>query len=101
MHPDGSRDAGAMPAAAAGIIGDILAKLSETDPVALLADDAEVSPKDAAAVLGISRPFVRRRMDAGVLAFRRVGAHRRRRPSDVLELKRREVPMRADAIHEK
>ena len=95
VHPDGTREAVAMPAAAAGIIGDILAKLSDADQVALLADDAEVSPEDAAAILGISRPLVRRRMDAGVLPFRRVGAHRRLRPSDVLELKRREAPVRA------
>jgi excisionase family DNA binding protein len=95
VHPDGTREAVAMPPVAAGIIGDILARLSETDQVALLADDAEVSPEDASAILGISRPLVRRRMDAGVLPFRRVGAHRRVRLSDVLELKRREAPMRA------
>jgi excisionase family DNA binding protein len=95
VHPDGTRDAVAMPPAAAGIIGDILAKLSEADQVALLTDDAEISPEDAAAILGISRPLVRRRMDAGVLPFRRVGAHRRVRLSDVLDLKRREAPVRA------
>jgi excisionase family DNA binding protein len=63
--------------------------------VALLADDAEVSPGDAAAILGISRPLVRRRMDAGVLPFRRVGTHRRLRRSAVLDLQRREAPTRA------
>jgi excisionase family DNA binding protein len=94
VHPDGSRETVAVPALAAGIIGDILARLSETDQIALLAEDAEVSPEDAAAILGISRPLVRRRMDAGVLPFRRVGAHRRLRLSDVLDLKRREEPVR-------
>ena len=33
--------------------------------------------------------------DAGVLPFRRVGAHRRLRLSDVLDLKQREAPVRA------
>jgi excisionase family DNA binding protein len=94
VHPDGSREAVAVPAAAAVIVGDILAKLSEADQVALLADDAEVSPEDAATILGISRPLVRRRMDAGVLPFRRIGTHRRLRLSDVLDLKRREAPVR-------
>lgn len=95
VHPDGSREAVAVPATAVGIIGDILEKISEADHVALLADDAELSPEDAAAILGISRPLVRRRMDAGVLPFRRVGAHRRLRLADVLDLKRREAPARA------
>jgi len=95
VHPDGSREAAAVPAAAVGIIGDILEKISEADQVALLADDAELSPENAAAILGISRPLVRRRMDAGVLPFRRVGAHRRLRLTDVLDLKQREAPVRA------
>jgi excisionase family DNA binding protein len=95
VHPDGTREVVALPSAAAGIIGDILAKLSEVDEVAVLAGEAEVSPEDAAAILGISRPLVRRRMDAGMVPFRRVGAHRRLKLSDVLDLKRREAPVRA------
>jgi excisionase family DNA binding protein len=95
VHPDGTRKVVALPSAAAGIIGDILAKLSEVDEVAVLAGDPEVSPEDAAAILGISRPLVRRRMDAGMVPFRRVGAHRRLKLSDVLDLKRREAPVRA------
>jgi excisionase family DNA binding protein len=95
VHSDGTREAVALPAAAVQIIGDMLERISEADRVALLAEDAEVSPEEAAAILGISRPLVRRRMDAGVLPFRRVGAHRRLRLSDVLDLKRREAPIRA------
>ncbi len=95
FHSDGTREAVALPAAAVQIIGDMLEKVSKADRVALLAEDAEVSPEKAAAILGISRPLVRRRMDAGVLPFRRVGAHRRLRLSDVLDLKRREAPIRA------
>jgi excisionase family DNA binding protein len=95
VRPDGTQEVVALPQTAAGIIGDILEKISGADQVALLADDAEVSPEDAAAILGISRPLVRRRMDAGVLPFRRVGAHRRLRLSAVLDLQRREAPIRA------
>ena len=95
LHPDGERETVILSAATAGIVGDVLAKLAVADEVALLACDDEVSPEDAALILGISRPLVRRRMNAGVLPFRRVGAHRRLRLADVLELKRREAPIRA------
>ena len=95
VHPGGARETVALPAAAAGIVADVLQKISEAGRVALLSDDAEVSPEDAAAILGMSRPLVRRRMDAGVLPFRRVGAHRRLLLSDVLDLRQREAPVRA------
>ena len=93
-HADGTRQAVAIPAAAAAMIGDFLATLSVTEEVALLADDAEISPEDAAVILGISRPLVRRRMELGKLPFRYVGSHRRLRLADVLELKHTEAPMR-------
>lgn len=95
VHPDGSRETIEVSAAATGIIADLLEKASASEGVTLLADDAEISPEDAATILGISRPLVRRRMDVGDLPFRRVGAHRRLRFADVLALKRREAPLRA------
>ena len=55
--------------------------------VAVLADEPELSPTDAAAILGISRPLVVHRMDVGDLPFRYVGKHRRTKLKDVLALK--------------
>jgi len=37
----------------------------------------EVSPEDAAKMLGMSRPFIRKLMDQGILPFRMVGSHHR------------------------
>jgi excisionase family DNA binding protein len=95
VHPDGSRECVEISAAAIGLIADLLEKASASEEVALLTDDAEISPEDAAAILGVSRPLVRRRMDVGDLPFRRVGAHRRVRLADVLEIRRKEAPTRA------
>jgi len=95
VHPDGSKDAIMLPPTAAGLIGELLGKISTSGRVALLEEEAEISPEAAASILGISRPLVRRRMDTGVLAFRRVGAHRRLRLADVLALKEQEAPVRA------
>jgi excisionase family DNA binding protein len=95
IHPDGSRESVEISTAAIGLIADLLEKASASEEVALLTDDAEISPEDAAAILGVSRPLVRRRMDVGDLPFRRVGAHRRVRLADVLEIRRKEAPARA------
>ncbi|MDR2373493.1 MAG: helix-turn-helix domain-containing protein [Bifidobacteriaceae bacterium] len=43
----------------------------------------EVTPTEAAAMLGMSRPQVRRLMDRGLLPFRMVGSHHRIRVSDL------------------
>ena len=93
IHADGSTDP--IPGDAVTMIADILSKLARSEEVALLSSDAEISPEDAAVILGISRPLVRRRMDAGLLLFRRVGAHRRLKLADVLALRDREAPVRA------
>jgi excisionase family DNA binding protein len=55
--------------------------------VAVLSEDAEITPNEAAVILGISRPLVVHRMDIGDLPFRYVGKHRRARLADVLALK--------------
>ena len=55
--------------------------------MAVLAEDQELSPTEASAVLGISRPLVVLRMDRGDLPFRYVGKHRRALLKDVLALK--------------
>jgi hypothetical protein len=57
--------------------------------VAVLAEDQELSPTEASAILGISRPLVVLRMERGDLPFRYVGKHRRALLKDVLALKSR------------
>lgn len=55
--------------------------------VALLPIDQELSPADAGKILGISRPMVVRKMEAGELPFRYEGKHRRCKLEDVLQIK--------------
>ncbi len=76
-----------LPPAAAAIVSALLSHLGRGEKVAILAADTEVSPTDAATILGMSRPLVVRRMDVGDLPFRYVGKHRRARLNDVLALK--------------
>jgi hypothetical protein len=72
---------------AAALLETALGHLLQGERVAVLADDQELSPNDAADILGISRPLVVHRMDVGDLAFRYVGKHRRTKLKDVLALK--------------
>jgi excisionase family DNA binding protein len=87
VRADGTEEAITLPPSALPALADLLDRLSSGDGVTVLADNAEVAPENAAGILGISRLLVRRRMDVGLLPFRRVGTHRRIRLSDVLALR--------------
>jgi hypothetical protein len=78
-----------LPAQAANLLESALGHLLQGERVAVLAADQELSPNDAADILGISRPLVVHRMNIGDLSFRYVGKHRRTKLKDVLALKTR------------
>ncbi len=102
LCPGAEPQAISLPQDAAELIGEVLEHLARGERIAVLAEDAEVSPNDAAAILGLSRPLVVHRMEAGDLAFRYVGKHRRARLADVLALKEKLDRQRAlfDALAE-
>ena len=76
-----------LPPKAAALLETALGHLLLGERVAVLAEDQELSPNDAADILGISRPLVVHRMDVGDLPFRYVGKHRRTKLRDILALK--------------
>ncbi|MEQ1866894.1 MAG: helix-turn-helix domain-containing protein [Micropepsaceae bacterium] len=94
VRADGKRQSVAIPKQAVALLRDALAKLVDSERVAVMREDAELSPEQAAVILGISRPLVVRRMTDGRLPFRYVGTHRRTRLRDVLALLRDEQPRR-------
>jgi len=60
----------------------------------------EVTPAEAATLLGMSRQQVRRLMDAGVLPFRMVGTHHRLRVADLRVFDQAEHERQAKAMDE-
>ncbi len=76
-----------LPPQVAALIQALLGHLLDGDRVAVLTENQELSPNDAATILGVSRPLVVHRMNAGELSFRYVGKHRRAKLKDVLNLK--------------
>ncbi|MDI4238735.1 DNA-binding protein [Bradyrhizobium sp. Arg237L] len=88
-HKSGQDQVVRLPPSAAALLETALDHLLQGERIAILAEDQELSPNDAADVLGISRPLVVHHMDAGNLPFRYVGKHRRTKLKDVLSLKAR------------
>jgi excisionase family DNA binding protein len=94
---DGKKQTADMPPSLLRAMQSALVALAETGEALLLNPEQDISPEKAAEILGISRPLVYQRMDAGKLPHRQVGAHRRVRVSDVLALKASEDRRRSFA----
>ena len=60
----------------------------------------EVTPHEAALLLGMSRPQVHKLLDQGSLEFRKVGAHHRIRVESIQEFLDAERPRRRSALAE-
>jgi excisionase family DNA binding protein len=87
-----------IPAAALPLFRRILDEIAEGHPVAVVADDSELSTQQAADLLGVSRPFLVGLLERGAIPFRRVGAHRRVRLQDLMDYKRRDEAERLKAL---
>ena len=71
-------------------ITDYVALVQNSRQIGIFSDDPEVSPEQAAELLGMSRPTVIQRIRQGKLNARMVGAHHRILMSDVLAFLRNE-----------
>lgn len=89
-HADGSSETASLPTELADAVQSLVDRVCAGGRVAVLEEEQEISPNDAAKILGMSRPLVVRRMDVGDLPFRFEGSHRRCKLRDVLALKARE-----------
>ena len=74
----------ALPLSALRLLDAILEANANGHAVTVMPSHGELSPNQAAEMLGVSRPFLVKLLDEGQIPFRRVGAHRRIRV-DALE----------------
>ena len=94
-HMAGDEHTLMLPPGAAAAVAAVMDGLSRGERVAVLAEGQDLSPNEAAAVLGMSRPLVVHRMEVGDLPFHYVGKHRRAKLRDVLAFKEKVDGQRA------
>ena len=73
-----------LPAPAQRAVAQLLSELASGSSVRVLADDHYLTTAEAGELLGLSRTFVVRLIDDGVIPAHYAGSHRRIRTSDVL-----------------
>ncbi|MGF6856913.1 helix-turn-helix domain-containing protein [Paraburkholderia sp. CI3] len=76
-----------VPPATLRILSKVLAMMASQQTFLLYPADSELTTGQAADMLGVSRPYLIARLEAGDLPFRKVGRHRRVRMDDVLAYK--------------
>ncbi|MGN6084534.1 helix-turn-helix domain-containing protein [Trinickia sp.] len=89
-----------VPPATLRVLSKILAMMASQQTFLLYPADTELTTGQAADMLGVSRPYLIARLEAGELPFRKVGRHRRIRMEDVLAYKATMQVQRKAALDE-
>jgi excisionase family DNA binding protein len=89
-----------VPLAALQLLGTILREMAKGHGVTLTPVHAELTTQQAAAFLNVSRPYLIKQLEAGELAYHKVGTHRRIALRDLLDYKERSDAKRDVALEE-
>ena len=82
----------------AELLDEVLSQLAAGRAVQVVALEREVSTQQAAELLGVSRPYLVKLVEAGELPHRKVGPRRRLHLEDVLAYRTRLKQTREDAL---
>ena len=74
-----------LPSVLTPFLSDLLRHIQQGEALTVVTTAQELTTNEAAALLGVSRPFlIHNLLDAGLLPFHRVGSHRRISAGDLL-----------------
>jgi excisionase family DNA binding protein len=77
------------------LLKDAVSNLTKGRSLVLIPEEKELTTQQAGELLGVSRPFLIRLLDAGEMPFRLVGRHRRIQLRDVIDYSKRKSDRKA------
>ena len=87
VEADGSEETATIPAVAYRLFVDILTQMSQGNAVTIIPIHAELTTQEAADLINVSRPFLIKQLEEGIIPYNKVGKHRRVRFTDLMEYK--------------
>ena len=78
-----------LPPQALRAIADLLGLMAQQQPIMLMPQKHELTTQEAAALLNVSRPFVIKQIENGVLSCKKIGRHRRIEFQELMQYKSR------------
>jgi excisionase family DNA binding protein len=85
----------AIPEPLYSLLKDAVRNLAQGRSLVLIPEEKQLTTQQAGELLGVSRPFLIRLLDAGEMPFSLVGRHRRIRVSDVIDYAKRKSERKA------
>jgi len=80
----GNKDLLELPVQTSSLLLKLLSHIAAGQSLTVLASDSEVTTRQAAEILKVSRPFLIKLLEKGEIPFRKVGSHRRVLLKDLL-----------------
>lgn len=100
IHIEGSKIAVPLPARAVDLMVTVLSAMANGQAISVIPQQTELSTKQAADFLNVSRPFVVKLIDEGKLPARKVNRHRRIRFADLVAFEKMSQTDRMEALAE-
>jgi|SRR5690606_86168 len=72
-----------VPERAFNLFNAILGEMAKGHNISIISENNEISTERAAKLLGVSRPYVVKLLEDGIIPFKKVGTHRRIRMKDL------------------
>ncbi|MBA3922572.1 MAG: helix-turn-helix domain-containing protein [Nostocaceae cyanobacterium] len=84
---DGSEQVLEVPPLALKLLLDILTHMGQDNQVSLIPQKSELTTREAAEILNVSRPFVVKLLETGAMSYHKVGRYRRINYDDLMAYK--------------
>lgn len=100
IQVDADGDLVELPAMVTRLLQTVLEHVAAGHALSIMPLNAELTTQQAADLLGVSRPFLVKLLEAGDINHRKVGRHRRVRVADLLAYRKQNHASRSEALSE-